>query len=116
MEVGFILKRHICIRSMYAGNKSDKFCCEKIIISSVALPRRCSSKPKNVFVVVPGNPGLSGFYETLMILLWRGLSDTSDTAIWRDSVLRCLSSSTFGRDLLHCRGGAPCTWREIGVL
>ena len=51
-------------------------------ISSVALPRRCSSKPKNVFVVVPGNPGLSGFYETLMILLWRGLSDTSDTAIW----------------------------------
>jgi len=41
-----------------------------------------SSKPKNVFVVVPGNPGLSGFYETLMILLWRGLSDTSDTAIW----------------------------------
>ena len=64
------------------GTKAYKVCSEKFIFWSVALPRRCSSKPKNVFVIVPGNPGLSGFYETLMILLWRGLSDTSDTAIW----------------------------------
>ena len=82
MEVCFVLKRYVCWEQRLPPGSRTKFVVKNLYISSVALPWRCSSKPKNVFVVVPGNPGLSGFYETLMILLWRGLSDTSDTAIW----------------------------------
>jgi len=39
------------------------------------------SKPKRVIIVIPGNPGLCGFYETLMIHLWSSLKGSVD-AIW----------------------------------
>ena len=39
------------------------------------------SKPKRVIIVIPGNPGLCGFYETLMVHLWSSLMGSVD-AIW----------------------------------
>jgi len=39
------------------------------------------SKPQRVVLIIPGNPGLCGFYETLVSRLWTGLNSSVD-AVW----------------------------------
>jgi len=43
--------------------------------------RDIHSKPKRLVLIIPGNPGLCGFYETLVSRLWSGLGESVD-AVW----------------------------------